>query len=429
MHRLADFNQVGGSLGGLFTGITLKQLGHNTTILERNPEKLLHNQGAGIVAGGDMLAWFKKYDRCQRPIEVSSQKRMYLNKDGKVVHEETMKQNMTSWDTTYFILRANYDRVESDYCELPEPVESDGKVVYLYGHKVTDVTDEDGKVRVEFDKHGDGSGSRVFDLLIVADGPSSTVRSLFLPDVKRELVGYCALRGTVPEPEVSAAAKEAFCERFTFFHADGIQILNYLIPGPNGSREPGKRLVNFVWYYNFPLDSQQFKDLMTDVDGKHHHTTLPPGKMDPKVWERMKKVAHDRMPPQFAEVISKTTQPFAQAITDVISPINHFMDGKVLLIGDALAGFRPHTVASTSQAAFDVMTLADYVDGKASFKDFVTETMQFGRLIQKRGVDMGNRSQFGKGVPLEDHIHDRNVASTPHEKEVFPDWTREELGV
>lgn len=336
---------------------------------------------------------------------------------------------MTSWDTAYYILRANYDRVESEYCKLPKPVDSDGKAEYLYGHKVTAVKDEGDKVRVDFDKHSGGSDSRTFDLLIASDGPSSTVRSLFLPDVKRELVGYCALRGTVPEPEVSQAAKDAFCERFSFFHAEGIQILTYLIPGENGSREPGKRLVNFVWYYNFPLGSQEFKDLMTDRDGHQHNTTLPPGKMDPKVWARLKQVANDQMPYQFAEVISKTTQPFAQAISDVISPINHFMNGKVLLIGDALAGFRPHTVASTSQAAFDVMALADYLDGKIGFGDFVTETMQFGRLLQKRGVDMGTRSQFGKNVPLEDHIHDRNVASTPHEKEVFPDWTRENIGL
>lgn len=81
---------VGGSLGGLCTGVALKQLGHDVTILERNPDKLLHNQGAGIVAGGDTLEFFKRYDRCQRSFAVSSQKRMYLNKQGKTVHTEDM---------------------------------------------------------------------------------------------------------------------------------------------------------------------------------------------------------------------------------------------------------------------------------------------------------------------------------------------------
>ena len=141
----------------------------------------------------------------------------------------------------------------------------------------------------------------------------------------------------------------------------------------------------------------------------------------------MAEIARDRMPPQFAEIISKTKSPFAQAITDVISPINHFLGGKVLLVGDSLAGFRPHTVASTSQAAFDAMTLADYVAGKISFGDFVRETMQYGRLIQRRGAEMGERSQHGGDVPLGDHIRDRDLASTKREDEVYPDWTREDL--
>ena len=104
------------------------------------------------------------------------------------------------------------------------------------------------------------------------------------------------------------------------------------------------------------------------------------------------------------------------------------MDGKVLLIGDALAGFRPHTVASTSQAAFDAMMVADYVEGKIDWVEFKTQTMQFARFLQKSGVEMGNRSQFGIGgneLELEDHIGDRDRASVPREEEVFPDWTRE----
>lgn len=91
---------MGGSLGGLSTGLALKSLGHDTTILERNPTALLHNQGAGIVAGGDTLEFFKRYVRSERPIAVSSHKRMYLGKNGEVVHTEDMEQNMTSVSQT-----------------------------------------------------------------------------------------------------------------------------------------------------------------------------------------------------------------------------------------------------------------------------------------------------------------------------------------
>lgn len=441
--RTLDVAVVGGSLGGLCAGIVFKTLGHNVTILERNPTKLLQNQGAGIVAGGDTLGFMKTYDRCNRPIAVQSQARMYLDKTGKVVHRVDMKQNMTSWDLTYYLLRANYDGVESDYCEVPPSIKSDGETEYRHDSKVVGVDDLKQQVRVRYQKHDGKEECVVADLVIGADGPSSTIRKMLCPGVERTFAGYCALRGTIPEDEGSPEAKEAFQERFTFFHADGIQILAYLIPGKNGTIKPGKRLINFVWYYNFPVDSQEFVDLMTDVDGEKHHITMPPGKMQPAVWEKYKQVARDRMPPQFAEVICKTKYPFAQAITDVISPKQSFMDGKVLLIGDALAGeqflacsagscilltfllgFRPHTVASTSQAAFDALVLADLISGKITHDEFVKQTMQFAKLIQNRGVQMGQRSQFGKSVPLKDHIADRDLASTKRQDEVYPEWTK-----
>lgn len=337
-----------------------------------------------------------------------------------------MKQAMTSWDLSYFLMRANFDGLESAYCDVPRAVESDGTANYKYGCVFNNVTkDNSGCVRVQYEDHKTGQRELLTDLLIAADGPSSSVRRLFCSEVKRTTTGYCALRGTIPELEASDAAKEAFCERFAFFHSQGIQILAYLIPGPKGAVEPGKRLVNFVWYYNF--DDQELADLMTDADGKRHRYTLPPGKMSKRVWERLTKVAQERMPPQFAEIVSKTTQPFAQVITDVLSPTNSFLDGKVLLIGDALAGFRPHTVASTSQAAYDAMQLADYVAGKKTYEEFVRETMMFGRLLQRRGMEMGNRSQFGKNVSLEEHIRDRDLASTKREDENYPEWTREGL--
>lgn len=259
------------------------------------------------------------------------------------------------------------------------------------------------------------------DFLIGADGPSSTIRAHLQPDVKRTYAGYCALRGTVLEDQVSQAAQEAFCERFTFFHAPGIQILAYLIPGKNGTVEPGQRLVNFVYYTNFPEGSSELDEIMTDKNGTRRHITMPPGMMPPETWETQKRIAKEKLPPQFAEIVCKTQQPFVQAVTDVLSPTNEYLGGKVLLIGDALAGFRPHTVASTSQACLDAMLLADYFAGKLSREEWRRQTMGFARYIQKRGVDMGTRSQFQE-LPVEEHIHDRNVASTPREKEVYPDW-------
>jgi 2-polyprenyl-6-methoxyphenol hydroxylase-like FAD-dependent oxidoreductase len=423
--------QVGGSLGGLCAGLSLKRLGHTVTILERNPTALLHNQGAGIVAGGDTLAFFKRYDRCGRQLAVSSQRRQYLNKEGDIVHKEDMVQNMTSWDLVYYMLRANFDGIESAYCKVPEPLEGDGQVKHMHGHKVTHVKDLGDAVEVFYTTNEGQDGSMVADFVVGADGPSSTIRSMLQPDVQRTYAGYVALRGTVPEEEATPKTREAFSERFTFFHTRGIQILAYLIPGKDGTLEPGKRLINFVYYTNFPsksLDdpSPDLAELMTDVEGVRHRITMPPGKTDPKAWEKQRVIAKDKLPPQFAEIVRSTKKPFVQAITDVITPQNEFFGGKLVLIGDALAGFRPHTVASTSQAAFDAMILADMVEGKVPRKEWKRQTIAYARTIQKRGVDMGERSQHDD-LPLEEHIKDRNLASKPREEEVWPDWAVADL--
>ena len=101
------------------------------------------------------------------------------------------------------------------------------------------------------------------------------------------------------------------------------------------------------------------------------------------------------LPPQFAEIVCDTKQPFIQAITDVVSPGNSFFDGKLLLIGDAVAGFRPHTAASTSQAALDAQKLYELMNGEIGLGQWEEETMEFAKDMQRRGVEMGQRSQFG----------------------------------
>lgn len=342
-----------------------------------------------------------------------------------------MVQNMTSWDLAYYVLRANVDGVESEYCNVPTNIGDEKRVRHLHGHKVTGIEDKGDTVAVSYETTDGQNGAIEADLVVSADGPSSTIRSILEPSTQRTYAGYVALRGTVPEEDVSPSTREAFSERFTFFHTHGIQILAYLIPGTNGTLEPGRRLINFVYYTNFPSQSlddpaPELAELMTDVEGTAHRITMPPGKTDPKAWEKQREIAKEKLPPQFAEIVRATKKPFVQVITDVISPTNEFMGGKVILVGDALAGFRPHTVASTSQAAFDAMILADMIEGKVSREEWKKQTMAYARTIQKRGVDMGERSQH-QDLPLEEHIKDRNLASKPRQDEVWPDWAIEDM--
>jgi 2-polyprenyl-6-methoxyphenol hydroxylase-like FAD-dependent oxidoreductase len=200
----------------------------------------------------------------------------------------------------------------------------------------------------------------------------------------------------VPESQLSDAAKESFVEKFTFFHTTGIQILGYLIPGREGTLERGERLFNWVWYCNYKDGSPELEELMTDIHGKRHSITLPVGTMQPQVWEKQKEYAVEVLPPQFAEAVQKTQQPFIQAITDVVPSQNCFMNGKVLIVGDALAGFRPHTAASTSQAAYDALMMGEWMNGNIDQKGYEHRVMEYAQTLQKHGVMLGERSQFGR---------------------------------
>ncbi|KAF2446730.1 FAD/NAD(P)-binding domain-containing protein [Karstenula rhodostoma CBS 690.94] len=397
---------VGGSLGGLFLGVALKQLRKNLNIrvLERNPTCLLHDQGAGIVAGQDVQEFFQRHDRTHTPLAVTSHQRLYLDRKGNVIDSEDKQQHMTSWDLLYHVLRANFDGVDSEYAKAPEPQDNEGTAVYGYGHQVGDVEIDGAKPLVIHTTTADGNTATFeADLLVGADGPSSTIRKLIDPSVQRTYAGYVAWRGTVPETAVSPAARDVFVEKFPFFHSNGVQILAYTIPGPHGAVAPGTRLLNWVWYVNYAEDSREHVDLMTDKEGTRHHVTLPPGGIQDAVWTHQKEAAQASLPPQFAELVAMTTVPFVQAVTDVISPAAVLgRDARVLLLGDALAGFRPHTAASTNQAALDAMALAEAVgrivegeDAAEVLGEWEARVLEYAREGQRRGVEMGQRSQFG----------------------------------
>jgi 2-polyprenyl-6-methoxyphenol hydroxylase-like FAD-dependent oxidoreductase len=312
---------------------------------------------------------------------VKSNERLYLNRKGEIIDREDSVQRMTSWETAYFLGRWNADGMKSKYVvgengedqTTQQEVEyGKTRVEYRYGCLVEDVKDIGSGVEVKYKnlkdgKKGNEEESLQADFLIVADGASSRCRKLLLGSEakERKYAGYVAFRGTVGENEISQDAKDVFVERFTFFHghSPNTQILTYTIPGPDGALEKGSRLVNWVWYWNMDGDSAEYKNLMTDTEGNTHRLTLPTGgKMQTEIWEKQKQLARTYLPPQFVEVIEKTEKPFVQAITDLEPPakstkITHLLGGNAVIIGDALAGFRPHTAASTSQAAYHALML------------------------------------------------------------------------
>ena len=162
----------------------------------------------------------------------------------------------------------------------------------------------------------------------------------------------------------------------------------YNIPSPNGSIEPGTRLLNFAWYTNVP--SLSLDEIMTDTSGKRHRISISPEHFQPCVWARQRSIARDLLPEPYLEIMDQIPSPFVHLITDFWSPRTAFLDGKVLLVGDASALLRPHTAYATSQAAEQAMLTEGLVKGEMGCRDWEE------RVTRKTFVNWRQSIWFGE---------------------------------
>jgi 2-polyprenyl-6-methoxyphenol hydroxylase-like FAD-dependent oxidoreductase len=88
--------------------------------------------------------------------------------------------------------------------------------------KVTDVSYEEGRVTVYYSDMEKGTDkSMKCDLVIAADGASSTIRQILVPEIQQTYSGYLAWRGLVPENDMSKEAMKIFSTFSTFSYPGG----------------------------------------------------------------------------------------------------------------------------------------------------------------------------------------------------------------
>ena len=158
--------------------------------------------------------------------------------------------------------------------------------------------------------------------------------------------------------------------------------------------------MNYVWYCNYAEDSSDFEDLMTDVNGHRHRNTLPIGGVRDEIWFKQKALAREILAPPFAELVNKTSQPFVATISETISPRASFLDGKVLLVGDALASFRPHAALSTNQAALNALLLGKVMKGDMALGEWERAVLKYANVSAGRSRAIGTYFQGGWGTFL-----------------------------
>ena len=376
---------IGGSLGGLSAALYLRSKGCMVEIVER-AKKSPEGKGAGIVAHPAIFRYLQHGDlQIIDQISVRARWIRYLDRDGSVVHEEPCHYRLSSYDALHRSLSAYL---------AGSPVKFGEEMIDLEPHE------EGAKA------HFAGGYSKACDLLVCSDGIHSTARQLLLPELGFQYAGYVGWRGTISEAELGSQFFAALSASITYCLMPNGHILAYPIPSNEGISEPGRSLINWVWYRNI-AKGNRLNDLMTDREGKRQSISLPPGGVQKRHIRDLQESANAELPPLLAKMVIQSHEPFVQAIVDMDVPRMVF--GRICLMGDAAFVARPHTAAGTAKAADDAWNLAEAVGAstrglRGALTSWERGQLALGRNLTARAREAGNRLQFKAGMQAGDPL-------------------------
>ena len=375
MTAMPHVGVIGGSIGGLTAALVLRDLGCEVDVFERSGTAL-QARGAGIGLHPMTTRYFDESSELDAAmVEIELPWLQFLSASGERIHRERMNYRFSSWNTIYRGLLRCFDERR-----------------YHLGSEVADFRQDDRGVTVSLT----GGTTHTLDLLVCADGISSSTRARLLPEAGMRYAGYVAWRATVTETDLTAASFEVLRDSITYCLLPSGHVLVYPIPDLDGAMEPGRRLANLVWYHNYE-EGDALDDLMTDRSGQRQVLSLPPGAVRPGHVAWTKEFADAHMAPAIAELLHKTPEPFVQVIYDI--DVARMAFGRIALIGDAAFAVRPHAAAGTAKACADAWALRDALrdadgDPVAALARWEPGQLALGRQVLERTRDMGDRSQF-----------------------------------
>jgi len=385
---------IGGSMSGLFTAAFLRQIGWQADVYERSSVELV-GRGAGITTHPELLDALETSCAGTRDLGIEVDKRITLDRDGRVIAEKHLPQILTSWDRLQRLLRATIAEASYHLGYTFERVEQDGSGVLV---------------------HFAGGKRERADLLVGGDGIRSSVREQVAPAVQPVYSGYYIWRGAPKEADLAEATRASIFPYFTFFLPKRQQVIGYPIAGLNNDLRVGHRRYNFIWYR--VADAQELRRMCVDEDGRQHAHSVPPPLIRNDLIAQMRAEAQAIMPPQFLDCLANM-RPFFTPIYDFSTP--QLVFGRVALVGDAASSARPHMGFGMAKAGGDAQALAAALDSKDNIDAGLAAYNRARQPIGERIVLHGRRLGTHLGVNLQSE-EDRAMWKLLQDHRAMMDW-------
>ena len=335
---------IGGSMAGLFAATALSKKGWNISVHEKVPVPL-SGRGAGIATYDELADLVFKATNNNNVLGTTAKSRVSLDINGKIINSYDYPQVYTSWQYLFSILReqvSNDDYFMGDDCIKIE--QNEDKAIAFF---------ENGK-------------KKETDLIIVANGIKSELRTYVDNKAYPQYAGYVGWRGVVNEEEISKNSLETLSNYFIVVLPYNQQIASYPIAGEGKNPfKIGERRINWIWYK--PVPQKKLKEILLGKSGQQFEDGIPPNEIREEIVNDLFKEAEEKLPPQLVELVKTTKQPLIQPIFDLQSM--KMKNGRVVTIGDAAFTARPHVGMGVTKAAMDAFTLSEYLEDGSNLDD------------------------------------------------------------
>ena len=335
---------IGGSMAGLFAATALSKKGWDISVHEKVPVPL-SGRGAGIATYDELADLVYKATNNNNVLGTTAKSRVSLDINGKIINSYNYPQVYTSWQYLFSILReqiSNDDYFMGDDCIKIE--QNEDKAIAFF---------ENGK-------------KKETDLIIVANGIKSELRTYVDNKAYPQYAGYVGWRGVVNEEEISKNSLETLSNYFIVVLPYNQQIASYPIAGEGKNPfKIGERRINWIWYK--PVPQKKLKEIFLGKSGQQFEDGIPPNEIREEIVNDLFKEAEEKLPPQLVELVKITKQPLIQPIFDLQSM--KMKNGRVVTIGDAAFTARPHVGMGVTKAAMDAFTLSEYLEDSSNLDD------------------------------------------------------------